>query len=64
MQLNKQQEIEMLEMELKALTQEFDKAMKNDMVLGDVKSLFHDLRILSSKILDLKKQRDTEESIH
>jgi hypothetical protein len=35
--------------------------MKKDMVLGDVKRLFHELRTISAKLLDLRKQYTSKE---
>jgi hypothetical protein len=56
MNKDNEQEIQLLELRLKAITQEFDMAMSSDMVLGDVKRLFHELRVISTKLLDLKKR--------
>ncbi len=61
MNVSDSEEIKMLELKLKAITQEFDTAMANDMVLGDVKRLFHELRIISAKLLDLRKQHASNE---
>lgn len=52
-----QQEISMLELRLKNITEEFDKAISNGMVLHDVKRLFHELRIISDTLLELKTDR-------
>jgi hypothetical protein len=57
MNSDNEQEIQMLELRLKAITQEFDMAMGSDMVLGDVKRLFHELRQISAQLIDLKKGR-------
>jgi hypothetical protein len=61
MNKDNEQEIQMLELRLKAITQEFDMAMSSDMVLGDVKRLFHELRLTSTKLLDLKKPQAVNE---
>ncbi len=51
-----EQEIQILELKLKAMTQEFDTAIGKDMVLGEVKPIFHELRLMNARLLELKKQ--------
>ena len=58
---NPQEEIKLLEQRLIVVSAEFDNAIKKDMVLGDAKRLFHELRILSAKLLDLRKQHASNE---
>ena len=53
---NSQEEIEILERQLKVVTIAFDNAIRTDMVLKDAKHLFNELKIISAKLLDLRKQ--------
>ena len=48
-------EITLLENQLKLITEKFDQAVKKDMVLGDVKELFHELKIISTRLDSLKE---------
>jgi hypothetical protein len=52
MNTDNEKEIQMLELRLKNVTQEFDMAMGSDMVLGDVKRLFHKIRKISAQLID------------
>ncbi len=52
---DQQAEIQLLESQVQLLTEKFDLALKKDMVLGDVKKLFHELRIISFRLDQLKE---------
>jgi hypothetical protein len=54
--ISPQEEIILLEERVKAITEEFDNAIKKDMALKDVKILYQELKILSVKLSDLRKQ--------
>lgn len=58
---NIKEEMILLELQLKAITEEFDAAIGNGMVLKDAKVLFHQLRIISAKLLDLKNQQTSND---
>jgi hypothetical protein len=49
-----QHDIESLENQLKSKTEIFDRALKKDMCLDEVRKLFHELRILKDKVDELK----------
>jgi hypothetical protein len=48
-----QHDIAFLENQLKSKTEIFDRALKNDMCLDEVRKLFHELRILKDKVDEL-----------
>lgn len=54
---DQQSEISLLEIQLKSLMEKFDHAVKKDRVLGDVKKLFHELKIIAIRLEQLKEQR-------
>ena len=54
-----QQDIASLENLLKSRLEEFDKALKKNMNLDEVRKLFHELRILKLKVDEFRGQKFT-----
>jgi hypothetical protein len=52
-----QPDIASLEDQLKSKTEIFDKALKKNMCLDELRKLFHELRILKEKVDELYKQK-------
>ena len=52
-----QPDIASLEIQLKSKTELFDKALKKNMCLDELRKLFHELRILKEEVDALYKQK-------
>lgn len=50
-------DIASLENQLKSQTEVFDKALKKNLCLEELRKLFHELRILKEKVDELYKQK-------
>ena len=55
-----QPDIASLENQLKSKTEIFDKALKKNMCLDEVRKLLHELRILKTRVDELYKQNSIE----
>jgi hypothetical protein len=53
-----QPDIASLEIQLKSKTEIFDKALKKNMCLDELRKLFHELRMLKEKVDALYKQKN------
>ena len=60
---DQQSEISLLENQLKAVSQQFDIAIKKDMVLGEAKKLFKELKAISSRLDQLKDGQIINETL-
>jgi hypothetical protein len=57
--LDQQSKTASLQLQLKTISDKFDLAVKNDVPLGDLKKLFHEMKELKTQLDVLKKQKST-----
>jgi hypothetical protein len=53
-------EILLLQQQLESITKAFDLAVKNDVQLGELKSIFQEMKALRSRLDDLEGERKIE----
>ncbi len=53
-------EILLLQQQLESITKAFDLAVKKDMQLGELKTIFHEMKVLQARLNDLKADTKNE----
>ncbi len=53
-------EIILLQQQLESITKAFDIAVKKDMQLGELKTIFHEMKILQARLNDLEANMKNE----
>jgi hypothetical protein len=57
---DKTSEIILLEQQLESITKAFDLAIKNDVQLGELKIIFHEMKVLQARLNDLQANMKNE----
>jgi hypothetical protein len=57
---DKSSEILLLQQQLESVTKAFDLAVKKDMQLGELKTIFHEMKILQARLNDLQNNMKNE----